>query len=309
MASPQVEDGYTMIANELLEAISRKLLSGDEHRIFWTILRKTYGFKKRTDQISLSQFVLATGINKQNICRVLSKLIKKNMIIKIDNKSIRSYSIQKDYTTWEPLSKKTTAMGEGRLSINEVKEKIRKRDNNICQLCGYDGNASQELLSVHHIDFNQTNNNDNNLITLCKSCHAKSHTVIQRDNLSKQIKSVIQIDNKSLSKQITTKERDTKETITKEKRIAFDVENYVFLNIKEKDREVWKNAFPGCIIDQELKKMIAWLLGDWPRRKKINYKRFITGWLSRTQDKGGSKTSTTDEMDAWAKRQAEKEKK
>ena len=234
MASPQVKNGYTMIANELLEAISRKLLSGDEHRVFWTILRKTYGFKKKLDQISLSQFVLATGINKQNVCRALSKLIKKNMIIKIDNKLMRSYSIQKDYTTWKPLSKQIT--------------------------------------------------------------------------LSKQIKNVIQIDNKPLSKQITTKERDTKETITKENRTDFDFENYVFLNIKDKDLIFWKTTYPACNIESELNKMADWLISN-PKKRKKNYRRFISNWLSRTQEKGGSKTSTADEMDAWAKRQAEKEKK
>ena len=105
MANPQTENGYTMIANELLEALARIRLSGEETQVFFTILRKTYGFKKKGDHISLSQFVLSTGIMKPNICRALSKLITKKMIIKTDNDNITSYSIQKDYTRWKPLSK------------------------------------------------------------------------------------------------------------------------------------------------------------------------------------------------------------
>lgn len=106
MASPQVENGYTKIANELLEAYSKIRLSGEENQIFWIIIRKTYGFEKKEDNISLSQFVLSTGINKPNVCRALSNLIEKNMIIKNDNNNITNYRIQKDYTQWRPLSKK-----------------------------------------------------------------------------------------------------------------------------------------------------------------------------------------------------------
>lgn len=104
MASPQIEDGYTQIANELLEAISLCKLSGSEFQVLWVIIRKTYGYQKISDSISLSQFCLATGINKQNVCRALSILIKKNMVIKSDKALITKYRIQKDYTIWVPLS-------------------------------------------------------------------------------------------------------------------------------------------------------------------------------------------------------------
>lgn len=106
MASPQIENGYTMLSNELLEAFSMVRISGEENQLFWFIIRKTYGFKKKDDAISLSQFSLGTGINKPNVCRALSKLITKNMIIKNDNGLITKYRIQKDYTSWKPLSKK-----------------------------------------------------------------------------------------------------------------------------------------------------------------------------------------------------------
>ena len=34
--------------------------------------------------------------------------------------------------------------------------------------------------------------------------------------------------------------------------------------------------------------MASWLIAD-PKRLKSNYKKFINGWLSRTQDSGGTK--------------------
>ena len=62
MASPQLEDGYTQISNELLEALCWMNLSPYEWRVLLWILRKTYGWKKKTDWISLSQFSKETGL-------------------------------------------------------------------------------------------------------------------------------------------------------------------------------------------------------------------------------------------------------
>ncbi len=48
---------------------------------------------------------------------------------------------------------------------------IRERDNFTCQEC----NKFEEILDVHHIDFNKNNNAPLNLITLCHSCHSKTN--------------------------------------------------------------------------------------------------------------------------------------
>ena len=90
--------------------------------------------------------------------------------------------------------------------------------------------------------------------------------------------------------------------------IYFDFDKREWKNIKDKDLIFWNTTYPACNIGAELNKMADWLISN-PKKRKKNYRRFITNWLSRTQDKGGSTTTSEDEMDAWAKRQAEKEKK
>lgn len=188
------------------------------------ILRKTYGWNKKEDKISLSQFRESTGLSSVHLIRARNKLIEMNIIVVTQkgNRAVPTYRLQKNYDKWKLLPKKVTAMGKDRININEIKAKIRKRDDNCCQLCGYDGNLSTEVLPVHHVNFNQGNHNETNLITLCKSCHAKSHTVTQKEKLSKKIititqkgNSVTQKGNKPLPKKVHTKER-RKETITKE---------------------------------------------------------------------------------------------
>jgi len=57
-----------------------------------------------------------------------------------------------------------------------LKEKVRKRDNRTCQLCGADKNTKGEeevKMVVHHIDGDKQNNSSSNLVTLCSSCNSK----------------------------------------------------------------------------------------------------------------------------------------
>lgn len=57
----------------------------------------------------------------------------------------------------------------------QLKRQILKRDAYICQnpLCDVEI-KNYKGLDIHHIDYNKKNNNPENLITLCKNCHAKT---------------------------------------------------------------------------------------------------------------------------------------
>jgi len=82
MASPQKEDGYTAISNEIMEALGRTRIPGEARQILDVILRKTYGWNKLTDSISLSQFVECTGISKPHVSMGIKKLLSMNLITK-----------------------------------------------------------------------------------------------------------------------------------------------------------------------------------------------------------------------------------
>ena len=59
----------------------------------------------------------------------------------------------------------------------ELKERIRKRDNYICQKCLITEEEHLivygKLLSIHHIDYNKDNCKEDNLITLCRECNSR----------------------------------------------------------------------------------------------------------------------------------------
>jgi phage replication O-like protein O len=105
MASPQKENGFTPIANEIMEALSRVNLSPYESRVFWFVVRRTYGFNKKTDRISLSQFETGTGIKDRHVVRAIKSLVKKQMLLTHkDSPQSVTYGVQKDYERWfKPL--------------------------------------------------------------------------------------------------------------------------------------------------------------------------------------------------------------
>lgn len=52
---------------------------------------------------------------------------------------------------------------------------------------------------------------------------------------------------------------------------------------------LWKETYPGVNVEQELKRMTAWLDANPTRRKtKRGITKFINGWLLREQDRGGT---------------------
>ena len=63
--------------------------------------------------------------------------------------------------------------------FKQIKKKIYERDNYECQNpeCNIE---NPYRLDCHHIDYDKTNNNSENLTTLCISCHSKTHGKKQR---------------------------------------------------------------------------------------------------------------------------------
>jgi phage replication O-like protein O len=128
MSSPQLEKGYTKIANEIMEALCGIRISGEARQCLDVIFRKTYGFNKKYDKISLSQFCLLTKMRKGDVCRALLKLNKLNIIIsKKANDNITSYRFNKDFDTWKPLAKKLIVSKKANASL--AKKRHTKETN------------------------------------------------------------------------------------------------------------------------------------------------------------------------------------
>lgn len=112
--NPQVEDGYTKIANELLEALVMNRIPGEQMQCLLHIFRMTYGWGKVSSEISNSDFVVSTGLKKQHVCRALKELEKKKIVVtKYGDKKSANYRINKKYGGWNLSPKKVTVTKKG----------------------------------------------------------------------------------------------------------------------------------------------------------------------------------------------------
>ena len=50
----------------------------------------------------------------------------------------------------------------------------------------------------------------------------------------------------------------------------------------------WAEAYPACELDTELARATAWLRANPTKAHKSNWRKFLVGWLSRSQDRGGT---------------------
>lgn len=102
MASPQTENGYTRIANELLEAFIYASFTEYQRKVVLYIWRKTYGFGKKGDWIANSQFVVGTGIAKGHVSRTVKELEIARVVTRRGN----YLSVNKDFTQWLKVTRR-----------------------------------------------------------------------------------------------------------------------------------------------------------------------------------------------------------
>lgn len=107
MSTPQLENGYTRIANELLEAVFRANFNGSQIRVILCLLRNTYGYGRKECEFSNTYISDATGINKKNVAVVVKSLVD-GKVLEITQastfNSARRVAINKNYTEWECIS-------------------------------------------------------------------------------------------------------------------------------------------------------------------------------------------------------------
>lgn len=79
------DDGYTRIANELLEAVMSADLTARQLKIVLAVIRKTYGFGKKLDRITNTQIAAMTGIHHTHVCTAKNEMIAMNILISSGN--------------------------------------------------------------------------------------------------------------------------------------------------------------------------------------------------------------------------------
>ena len=145
----QLEDGFTKIANEVLENISKAKLNGTQFRILLTVWRCTYGWNKKQHEISESYLSNATGTHKQQIKRELKAMFELGILTEIHAPTFNTtriiefnkrYLISSEVSNKIPVSESDTPTGSENdtptgSGLDTQKRKINK-DKEI--LCAFD---------------------------------------------------------------------------------------------------------------------------------------------------------------------------
>ena len=130
MANPQKENGYTAIANEILEILINSGLNGTEIACVLLVIRKTYGYNKKQDQISVSQFEKHIPSSKraiQNALKVL-QLVQILTLVKKGNSKISSnvWAFNKNYTEWQLVKKNALVQKITSTSAKNYQQLVQK---------------------------------------------------------------------------------------------------------------------------------------------------------------------------------------
>ena len=105
VANPQAEDGHIDIANEIAEALMITNLTAYQSRVLWAVWRKTYGWHKKNDLISVSQISKMTQLSHGHVSRALKELELRNIIIRTPSGTKHGSSIgfQKNFEKWKSV--------------------------------------------------------------------------------------------------------------------------------------------------------------------------------------------------------------
>ncbi|EQA7873647.1 replication protein [Klebsiella pneumoniae] len=120
-----LDDGFTRIANELLEAVMHAGLSQHQLLVFMAVMRKTYGFNKKSDWVSNEQISVLTGILPHKCSAAKSALVKRGILTQTGrvigiNKAVSEWSsLPVKGTEKKPYLKKVTLPESGKKSLPE----------------------------------------------------------------------------------------------------------------------------------------------------------------------------------------------
>ena len=139
MANPQKENGYTSIANELLEQLYRRRFSASQLKILLLVIRFTYGFNRKTATLSNTFIAAGTGMHEITVSKEVGTLLCDN-VLKLYKKpsfhNSRVIGINKDYEGWlnhleladalrvSEIFDRVSEMGE-----NELADTLTKKEN------------------------------------------------------------------------------------------------------------------------------------------------------------------------------------
>lgn len=97
---PDNTNGYTTIANELLEILALYPFTRCEYKVLLVIIRRTYGWKLKKNKLSYGIIANACGISRRQVKRTIDKLVRDNILIRESSYTGSVFGLNKYYLGW-----------------------------------------------------------------------------------------------------------------------------------------------------------------------------------------------------------------
>lgn len=154
MADVQPENGFTRIANELLDELCKLRLNGSQWSIILAVWRSTYGWNKKSHRISLTFLENKTSMRKSQIKRELDSLIEMKIIKEYKKATFnepREIGFNKNYSEYSTLNRvqssnqdsvqypnQSTAQYSNQSTKKDIlKDKVKDNYNELDELISY----------------------------------------------------------------------------------------------------------------------------------------------------------------------------
>ncbi len=103
-----------------MDALIKVDLSGQEFKIALLIIRKTYGFNKKDDAVSLTQMMGFTGMGKIRCSQVVNRLQLMKIITVTENINGigKKYKLNKDFEKWDTVNENINRYRKMKSTVN-----------------------------------------------------------------------------------------------------------------------------------------------------------------------------------------------
>lgn len=85
MANPQLEDGYTKISNQIIDALAKVDLNGTEQKVLWCIFRYTYGFNRKSHKLSATFIAKYGNCSIEAVKKAIKRLKNENIVLCVNS--------------------------------------------------------------------------------------------------------------------------------------------------------------------------------------------------------------------------------
>lgn len=95
-----LQEGYSKIANKLIERVCQADLTITQKEVVWFVMRYTYGFSRKQAQLSLSFIAKGIGRARQKVCESVISLADMRVLIKTQTGKTMTLEINNHTDEW-----------------------------------------------------------------------------------------------------------------------------------------------------------------------------------------------------------------